>query len=51
MEEEEEKLDENDRELKKKIKDWGLSHTTLEEVFMKVIFLSNNLLKYFFSRL
>ena len=23
--------------FKGKIKDWGLSHTTLEEVFMKVI--------------
>jgi len=39
MEEEEEKLDAGDRELKKKIKDWGLSHTTLEEVFMKVLWI------------
>jgi hypothetical protein len=23
--------------FKSKIKDWGLSHTTLEEVFMKVL--------------
>jgi len=26
----------NEVNLKRKIKDWGLSHTTLEEVFMKV---------------
>lgn len=26
-----------DLKFKSKIKDWGLSHTTLEEVFMKVI--------------
>ena len=24
------------REFKRSVKDWGLSHTTLEEVFMKV---------------
>lgn len=30
------KLDEQKMELKKCIKDWGLSHATLEEVFMKV---------------
>jgi hypothetical protein len=27
---------EDDLKFKSKIKDWGLSHTTLEEVFMKV---------------
>ena len=35
----ENEVDENDKEIndfKKSIKDWGLSHTTLEEVFMKV---------------
>ncbi len=35
--EEDENLSENEINLKNKIKDWGLSHTTLEEVFMKVI--------------
>ena len=29
-------IDDNTEEFKSKIVDWGLSHTTLEEVFMKV---------------
>lgn len=33
---EKEQLDSNQKELKSMIKDWGLSHATLEEVFMKV---------------
>ncbi len=30
-----------------KIKDWGLSHTTLEEVFMKVLTILSDFLKGF----
>ena len=29
-------VDDSTKEFKSKIVDWGLSHTTLEEVFMKV---------------
>ena len=36
MEENESEMTEERRELRRKIKDWGLSHTTLEEVFMRV---------------
>jgi len=31
-------------QFKAKVKDWGLSHTTLEEVFMKVRKTVNNIL-------
>lgn len=31
--------DEQAKTLKRIVADWGLSHTTLEEVFMKVIFM------------
>jgi len=36
MDKDDEYLSETEKNFKRKIKDWGLSHTTLEEVFMKV---------------